>query len=54
MDKAGLTARQAADQLGHRHIATTQKHYYGREQHVTDGAAVMEQIVYANADGGRT
>ncbi|WP_214402243.1 hypothetical protein [Pseudonocardia lacus] len=30
MDTAGLTARQAADQLGHAEVSTTQHNYFGR------------------------
>ena len=37
MDRAGLTARQIADQLGHSKVSMTQDHYLGRR--AVDGAA---------------
>jgi hypothetical protein len=38
MDKAGLTARAAADQLGHAKVSMTFDHYYGRSV-IATGAA---------------
>jgi integrase len=45
MDQNGCTAREAADQLGHAKVSMTQDVYFGRSRVVTQGAAVMEQIV---------
>jgi integrase len=38
MDAAGLSARQAADQLGHSDIGVTQARYYGRKVAKTGAA----------------
>jgi hypothetical protein len=38
MDHAGLTARQAADQLGHAKVSMAQDNYFGRKV-VRTGAA---------------
>ena len=45
MDEAGLSARAAADQLGHAKVSMTQDMYFGRRRIVTAGAAVMERVV---------
>jgi integrase len=37
MDEAGLSARAAADQLGHAKVSMTQDHYYGRKRAKTGG-----------------
>lgn len=42
MDSAGLSARAAADQLGHRHVSMTQGRYYGRQVAETGAAAILE------------
>jgi integrase len=42
MDQAGLTARQAADQLGHAKVSMTQDNYFGRKVARTGAAAVLE------------
>jgi integrase-like protein len=42
MDQSGLTARAAADQLGHSHPSLTQDVYYGRRIANTGAADVLE------------
>jgi integrase len=42
MDESGLTARQAADQLGHAKVSMTQDHYFGRKVAKTGAAQVLE------------
>jgi integrase len=42
MDQAGLTARQAADQLGHSKVSMTQDNYFGRKVTRTGAADVLE------------
>jgi integrase len=42
MDQNGLTARAAADQLGHSHPSLTQDVYYGRRIANTGAADVLE------------
>jgi integrase len=42
MDQSGLTARAAADQLGHSHPSLTQDVYYGRRIAKTGAADVLE------------
>jgi integrase len=44
MDQAGLSARAAADQLGHAHPSLTQDVYYGRKVASTAAAAVLESL----------
>ncbi len=44
MDSAGLTARAAADQLGHSKVSMTQDRYMGRRARATGAAAVLEQL----------
>lgn len=44
MDQSGLTARAAADQLGHSHISMTTDRYYGRGVASTGAAAVLESL----------
>jgi integrase len=44
MDIAGLSARAAADQLGHAKVSMTQDNYFGRQVART-GADVMESII---------
>ena len=42
MDQSGLSARQAADQLGHAKVSMTQDNYFGRKIGNTGAAAVLE------------
>lgn len=42
MDNGGLTARQAADQLGHAKVSMTQDRYFGRKVARTGAAALLE------------
>ena len=44
IDEAGLSARSAADQLGHAKPSITQDVYYGRQRRVTGAAQVLEQL----------
>jgi integrase len=44
MDIAGLSARAAADQLGHAKVSMTQDNYFGRHLAKTGAAGVMESI----------
>lgn len=44
MDAAGLTARQAADQLGHAKVSMTQDNYFGRGVAQTGAADVLEMF----------
>ena len=44
MDKAGLSARAAADQLGHAKPSITQDVYFGRGIVDTGAAAVLEVL----------
>ena len=44
MDSAGLTARAAADQLGHAKVSMTTDHYFGRRKRSTGAAAVLEEL----------
>jgi integrase len=44
MKDAGLTSRDAADQLGHSQVSMTENTYFGRQLHVTKGAAVLEAL----------
>ena len=41
LDGAGLTARQAADQLGHAKVSMTQDNYFGRKVARTGAAEVL-------------
>jgi len=45
MDKAGLSPRDGADQLGHERVSMTQDNYWGREVLATGAARVMERVV---------
>jgi integrase len=55
MDRAGLTARAAADQLGHAKVSMTQDHYFGRRLANTGAAEVLEAVDADQAakQGGR-
>jgi integrase len=44
MDEAGLSARAAADQLGHAKVSMTQDHYYGRRVAKTGAADVLAAV----------
>jgi integrase len=44
MDEAGLSARAAADQLGHPHPSLTQDIYFGRGVASTAAATVLESL----------
>lgn len=44
MDEAGLSARSAADQLGHAKPSITQDVYYGRKRRATGAAQVLERL----------
>jgi hypothetical protein len=60
MDMAGLSARAAADQLGHAKVSMTTDHYFGRQVASTGAARVLEALHRAEgnpmgkpwADGG--
>lgn len=57
MDEAGLSARAAADQLGHAKVSMTQDNYFGRKTVKTGAAKVMEGITNppknSTKDGGK-
>lgn len=44
MDDAGLSARAAADQLGHAKVSMTQDSYFGRKLAATGAAGVLEAV----------
>ena len=44
MDEAGLSARAAADQLGHSKTSLTADFYMGRKKRATGAAAVLENL----------
>lgn len=44
MDEAGLSARQAADQLGHARVSMVQDGYFGRVTTPTGAAGVLEAM----------
>ncbi len=44
MDEAGLSARAAADQLGHAKVSMTQDHDFGRRRAQTGAAGVLESM----------
>ena len=44
MDDAGLSARKAADQLGHAKTSLTQDIYYGRKKRATGASEVLEAL----------
>jgi integrase len=43
LDRAGLTARQIADQLGHAKVSMTQDRYLGRRAAGTEAANALER-----------
>ncbi|WP_226931216.1 MULTISPECIES: hypothetical protein [Parafrankia] len=46
MDISGLTARAAADQLGHSTPTITQDRYFGRKVAATGAAEVLEALTF--------
>jgi hypothetical protein len=53
MDEAGLTARAAADQLGHAKVSMTTDHYYGRRTGALarpEAAAELPWYVFGGPD----
>jgi integrase len=44
MDHAGLSARAAADPLGHSKTSMTQDHYYGRHTTTTGAATILQAL----------
>lgn len=50
MDQAGLSARAAADQLGHAKVSMTQDRYFGRKLRATGAAAVLEAVERTSPD----
>jgi integrase len=50
MDQAGLSARAAADQLGHAKVSMTQDRYFGRKLRVTGAAGVLEAVERMSPD----
>lgn len=52
MDQAGLSARAAADQLGHAKVSMTQDHYFGRRVVNTGAAKILEAVDRADAHKG--
>lgn len=49
MDAAGLSARAAADQLGHAKVSMTQDHYFGRKVARTGAAEALRGIASTSA-----
>lgn len=49
MDEAGLTARQAADQLGHAKVSMTQDTYFARKSLDTGAAKALDILAFENA-----
>jgi integrase len=52
LDRAGLTARQIADQLGHAKVSMTQDRYLGRRAMGRDAADALERAHRAAQPGG--
>lgn len=55
LDRAGLSARQIADQLGHAKVSMTQDRYLGRRGVGKEAAAALDRAYRAAAkrdDGG--
>jgi integrase len=50
MDEAGLSARAAADQLGHAKVSMTSDHYFGRRRRTTGAARVLEALERGTAE----
>jgi integrase len=49
MDRAGLSARQIADQLGHSKVSMTQDRYLGRHAVTNDAAETLDRAHQAAA-----
>jgi integrase len=49
MDEAGLTARQAADQLGHAKVSMTQDTYFARKTLDTGAARALAILRFDDA-----
>jgi integrase len=45
MDESGLSARAAADQLGHAKVSMTQNNYYGRRRGSTGAKVVLDKLI---------
>jgi hypothetical protein len=54
MDHAGLTARQAADQLGHAEVSMAPDNYFGRKVARTGAAQVLEQFADTPKSSGNS
>ena len=50
MDKAGLSARAAADQMGHAKVSMTHDIYFGRGVRETGAAEVLEALAVYGTD----
>jgi integrase len=44
MSEAGLSSRDAADQLGHSRPSMTTDVYFGRKKHARGAAAILENL----------
>jgi integrase len=51
MNHAGLSARAAADQLGHANTSMTTDVYFGRKIAATGAAAVLQTLGHENMPG---
>ncbi len=54
MDKAGLSARAAADQLGYAKVSMTQAYHYGRRLARAGAAKVLESVATRPAPEGES
>jgi integrase len=52
LDRAGLTARQIADQLGHAKVSMTQDRYLGRRAGDPEVAAALDRAHRRSREGG--
>jgi integrase len=52
MDRAGLSARQIADQLGHAKVSMTQDRYLGRRGVGKEAAAALDRAHRASTSKG--
>jgi integrase len=50
MDRAGLSARAAADQLGHARVSMTTDRYFGRQLASTGAAGLLEAVGRTEAE----
>ncbi|RJQ76314.1 hypothetical protein D5S17_18525 [Pseudonocardiaceae bacterium YIM PH 21723] len=53
MDQGGLSARAAADQLGHAKVSMTQDRYFGRKVTKTGAAPLLESIAVSKPSSGK-